>query len=861
VSKLTLISAQAGFGKTTLLSEWIRQCELPACWLSLEEGDNDPRRFLKYMVAALQTVKETGGEKAEPGIQPGKGGDVAPAGNESVLTQVINEITFMGKPFVFVLDDYHMITEREIQEMMLFLLEHMPAHMHLVISSRADPPWPISRLKAYGEIVEIRSEEMRFSADEAREFLNTRMGLGLSYEDVIALERRTEGWIVGLQLAALSMQGHPHREMFIQAFTGSHRYVVDYLVEEVLSQQPPEMREFLLKTSILSRMTAELCDAVVGRENSQAVLEVLERRNLFVVGLDDERRWYRYHHLFADLLRFRLQQENVKVIQDMHKRASTWYAENGLLADAVHHALAANDLDQILQLSEDLTVYRLDEVELKDLLGWLDRMPKTELELYPQLLVTQAWANFNLGKYELAEKILDRVDWMTNGEEQKSERAKLIQGHAAAIRCYLAELREDPRLAMQQAEEALMLLPEEEVQLRAFVAIRKANCLVWFGYLEKAISVYREAGEACQRVGEGQLAINALSEMAATQMLYGRLRQAVENIMKTCQYAENLAVRDGRKLPTMGILYRHMATIQRERNELAEAEHYAEEAIRVCEQWGEKESTLVAKMTFARVLFAQGKIEHVEENFEDIQRIAGEISPVYVDQFRSWIVLYRLLMGKLEQAKEWIGETGLSFSGCVEYEQHQNYYIYARYLLATGKYLQALEMVVAILSGVRSTEAGMYVIRYRTLQAILMNHLGRVDEAMSVMADALGAAREEGYVRSILDEGEQVNELLRMAISRGIEVVYAGELLGQLESETRLSSQPLPGATYLVEPLSEREMEVLRLLLTDLKVPEIAKELVIGASTVRSHIKSIYAKLNAHSRYEAVEKAKELRLV
>ena len=855
-TKLTLITAQAGFGKTTLLSEWISQCARLVCWLSLDEGDNDLQRFLKYFIVALQKVNSDLGEKVLVALQSPK-----PQQIEVLLAWLINDITSNDEPFVFVLDDYHVITEPEIQQLLLFLLDHMPPQMHLIISSRSDPPWPLARFRVRGEILEIRSQEMRFTLQEAATFLNDRMGLALSPQEVAALENRTEGWIVGLQMAALSMHQRPNKEAFIQAFTGSHRYVVDYLVEEVLDQLPPEIQEFLLKTSILARFTGALCDAVLEQQNSQQILIELEQKNLFLIPLDDERRWYRYHHLFADLLRYHLNHSYSGEVMDLHNRASLWYEQNDLFADALNHALVSNEIERIVQLTEEMTVYKLDHGELKVLLNWLERLPESAMMEYPWLLVTRTWALFNLGKYEAVEENLAEIERILSTQALPGKLADRVRGHAAALRSYLAELREDPQFAMQQAEAALALLPAQDLRLRAFVTIRWANCLAWIGDFERAIPLYLDAGESSKRVGENQLAITALSEMAIIQMVAGKLRMAVENISAVSNYAETLARRHGRRLPAMGILYRHFANIKREQNELAEAGHYAQEAIKICKQWGEKESLFAALTTSARVQFAQGKYEQITQSFQRAAQIASQISSEYVAQSKTRSFHYQLLMGRMDEAESWLQDLGLKDGGSFRYDRHEDYCNYARYLFIQGNVIQALEVLEAVLKVVTLAGAGMYIIQYKVLQAIFFSRVNRLEEAMAAMQTALSLARAEGYVRSILDEGEAVGDLLRTAIARGIEVTYAAKLLRVPQDESFQSPSRIMQAAGLVEPLSNRELEVLRLLITDLSAPEIADELYISVSTVRSHIKQIYSKLDAHSRFEAVSIAREMNLL
>ena len=854
--KLTLITAQAGFGKTTLLAEWIARRNQPVCWLSLDEGDNDLQRFLEYFLAALRKVKRDLGEPVLLALRSQKARQP-----EELLAWLINEISASAESFILILDDYHTITEPEIQQALLFLLDHLPAQMHLIISSRSDPPWPLAKLRVHGDLLEIRSQEMRFSLDEAATFLNERMGLALSTQDIATLEKRTEGWIVGLQLAALSMHPRPDRQAFIQAFAGSHRYVMDYLVEEVLSQQRPEIQEFLLKTSILSRFSASLCDALLGRRGSQNVFTELERKNLFLIPLDEERRWYRYHHLFADLLRHHLEQKFDREVLDLHRKASLWFEQHGLFADALNHALASKDIERVVQLTEQLTVYQLDHGELKILLAWFETLPEPTLERYPWLLVTRTWALFNLGKYEAVEDNLDQIASVLSTQRLPSDLENRVRGHAVALRSYLAELRDDPRSAARQAEAALAWLPEQDIQLRAFVAIRWANCLAWLGDLERSIPIYREAGESCKRVGESQLALTALSEMAVIQMAAGKLRQAVGSITEITRYAEELARRDGRKLPAMGILYRHLSNIQHERNQLAEADHAIKEAIHICKEWGEKEALFAALLASTRVQFSQGDFRQLAQSFQQINQIASQISAEYNARSQTWRVRYQLLTGKLAEAEKWVQELDLKAGDVLDYERREDYENFARFLFLRGDHSRALEVLENLLKTVNRAGAGMYAIQYRVMQAIFLTRTGRGEEALAAMREALTLAHVEGYVRSILDEGEPVGELLRTAISKGIEVAYASHLLQIFQDQSISSAAQGMQAARLVDPLSQRELEVLRLLVTDLSAPEIAGTLFISASTVRSHIKQIYSKLDAHSRFEAVSKARELNLL
>jgi LuxR family maltose regulon positive regulatory protein len=854
--KLTLISAPAGFGKTILLSECARGCNKKVAWLSLDDGDNDPLRFLTYFITAIGRIENGIGEGLLDTLE-----STHPPDTDSILSRLVNEIADVSQSIILMLDDYHVITELEIQEILLFILENLPAQLHLVISSRSDPPWPLARFRVRGELSEIRSKDLRFSKEEIASFLNDFMGLALSLEDVAALDVRTEGWIAGLQMAAISMKGREDIAGFIQSFTGSHRFVMDYLMEEVLEQQTPEVRDFLLKTSILDRLTGPLCDSLAGKQNSQSVLLELEQKNLFLVPLDDQRRWYRYHHLFADLLKSHLRQTHPDEVLDLHKKASNWYETNGLLPDAISHALAANDIKRIVRLTEELVISPMNYGELRALMGWLDSLPETTIHLYPWLLVTRALGHLNSGKYELTEAKFTAVEKILSARSESDEMVIRIRGYIAAIRSYLAELREDTLTAIQQAEAALALLPEKDIKLRSYVLIRWANCNSWLGDFQKAIPAYKEAGEASKLIGDGQSAIIAFSEMALVQMIAGNLNQAIESIHDIQHYAEELALRSGRRLPAMGVLYRHLGHIQRERNELPEASYYANEAVEICRQWGEKEALIFGLLGVARVKFAQGEYDQVDDLFRQILPIADQISPRAVKQFQMWSLHFQLLRGKTETAEIWAYDLGLTPSDEFGYGQRFEYQNYAHLLAAQRNYDQALKIVSGLVNVAEEVGDWYYRIQYLVLQAIILHKMNRSTEAMVALEKALTMACAEGYVCSILDEGEAVGDLLRMAIAQGIEVEYAEMLLTALEDEKEPITSGGISKVKLAESLSQREMEVLRLLVTELTTPEIADELIVSVSTVRSHIKNIYSKLDAHSRFEAVTKARDFGIL
>jgi len=530
--KLTLVSAPAGFGKTTLLSEWIhaigaRQAAgretiqsaaspfspplsspLRVAWVSLDKDDNDATRFLFYLIAALQTNETNVGEGVLMALQSPQ-----PPPVESVLTDLINEVIDIPGHIVLILDDYHLITAQPIHEALTFLLNHLPPQLHLILSTRADPPLPLVRLRGRGQLNELRATDLRFSPTEAAAFLNDVMGLGLSAEEIAALDARTEGWIAGLQMAALSMQGREDVSGFIKSFSGSHRFILDYLVEEVLDQQSSDIRGFLLRTSILERMSAPLCDAITGRANSQTILAQLEQNNLFLNHLDDERHWYRYHHLFADLLRKRLGATQPDILPALHLHASEWYEKSGLTAEAVNHALAIDDVERVSRLIAGNAFAMMDHGELATLVARLDALPEEMIKSQPWICVARAWAFIYAGQMDALEALLldaEEALWKVPTNDISFDEP--IAGHIVSIRAYSIALKGNMPRAAALAREALVYLPEQDLTARGWTASLLANALRWSGDLTGANQAFAEASTISQMAGHNHVAVNVLSD-------------------------------------------------------------------------------------------------------------------------------------------------------------------------------------------------------------------------------------------------------------------------------------------------------------------------------------------------------------
>ncbi len=872
--KLTLISAPAGFGKTTLLTSWLAARPAPAgggrrvAWLSLDRADNDPATFWTYVIAALRTAAPGVGEAALALLQA-----PAPPPVETVLTVLLNDLGTIAGEIVLVLDDYHVIDTGEVQDAMAFLLGHLPAGLHVVIASRADPALPLARLRARGELAEIRAAELRFTADEAAAYLNEVMGLALTAPDVAALEARTEGWIAALQLAALSMQGRADVAGFIAGFAGDDRYVVDYLAEEVLQRQPDRVQAFLLQTSVLGRLSGPLCDAVTGQADGKAMLAALDRGNLFLVPLDDRRRWYRYHHLFADVLQARLLDEQPGQVPGLHRRASAWYQHNGEPAAAIGHALAARDFQRAADLVELETPAMSKTRQEATVHGWLTMIPDEVISVRPVLSVAYAWVLLSIGEFGgVEDRLRDAERWLgpaadtgagspsppTGMVVANEEEYRSLPGTIELYRSALALARGEPLGTISHARRALELSSEEDHRWRAAASGLMGLAFWTTGDLEAGHAAYAECAAGLRRAGHIADIFGCAVALADIRITQGRLGAAMRTYEQALQGASE---QGGPVLRGTADMYVGMSEIYRERDDLPAATQQLLRSQELGEHIGLPQNPYRWRVAMARIRQAEGDLDGALDLLDEAERVyVGDffpnVRPVPALRARVWVA-----QGRLGEALGWAREQGLSVDDDLSYLREFEHITLARVLLAAQAQERAASSVheaTRLLERLRpAAEAGGRtgrVIEILILQALAGQARRDVPAALACLDRAVTLAEPEGYIRIFADEGLALASLLSAVARQRTAPNYVRRLLAAV----RETGPDRPAGQALIDPLSERELDVLRLLGTDLNGPAIARELMVSLNTVRTHTKNIYAKLAVTNRRAAVRRAGEL---
>ncbi len=870
-SPLTLITAPAGFGKTTLVAACVASCGMPVAWLSLDKDDNQQGRFLSYLVAALREADNTIGNEAAQLVT------AAPqALPEAILTSLVNDLDTAGRGAVLVMDDYQFISSPAVHGATAFLLDHCPNNFHLVIATRSDPPLPLARLRARGQTVELRATDLRFTPDEAAQFLNDVMGLRLDAESVAALEERTEGWVAGLQMAALSMRDHGDIHGFIQGFSGTNRYILDYLLEEVLASQPPEIQRFLLYTSILERLTAPLCDALLvvdekpapGEEGklaaempsmrpSGSVLDYLERANLFLVPLDDERAWYRYHHLFADLLRARLHQAQPNLTRRLHIQASAWLEQKGLVTEAIHHLFAVQEIGRAADLIERYGPARLAEGD-PSVLQMAEGLPPEMLVARPKIGIYQAWLLIIQGHISKAIPLMDDMTKQLAGAGANSE-VQWIGTIIASALAFLAPPGSTPDVQPLPDARLLDAIPAEELTLRNAADFLYGMALSRRGDLDRAVEVAVKCIQR-EKLTHGTSAIPTLAPfLSRIYLMLGRLHSAAGLCR---EFLDPLKEKGIRFVYTSGSMKIDLGEVLYEWNCLEEAEQYIRDGLLGNEPWQNIMTDGFGLVALARVLWAKGDYAEALQVVEKLEtRLQSRARPrEFYEDFHTLRARLQLASGDLQGAFHWADQVQLA----EDFDLHKDLYrlTLARIRLVQGRYAEVEKLLAGTTPAITAGSQTSRQLECNLLLAAAAAGQQRLPEALDLVESCLALAEPDGHIRIFLDVGEPARELLA-AYQRSApsdHEVFAQKILDAF-SRTSEASSPGPQPGGLIEPLSERELEVLNLIALGKTNQEIARRLIVAPGTIKAHAAAIFRKLDVANRTEAVARARELGIL
>jgi LuxR family maltose regulon positive regulatory protein len=850
--RLTLVSAPAGAGKTILVDEWVRSAHKRGAivgWLSLDDSDNDPGLFLDYIIASL----EEGGLLIDiPPIPPSFAGKTKV---ENSLAGFIREIMPLKREMVLILDDYHLIQNVEIHNALEYLIEHAPQNFHFIILTRSDPPFELARMRVAGQLVEVRMEQLRFSTQEAASFLQESAKVHLAEDDVAALTERTEGWIAGLQMAAISMRGREDADAFVAAFAGSHRFVFDYLLEQVLNRQSQQVREFLLQTSVLERLSAPLCDAVTGVDGTaRSLLDTLERDNLFLVPLDDERSWYRYHHLFSELLKLVLERSHPGHSAELHRRASKWYEAQEMVPEALHHALAAGDMELAEHIVSANVLALVENDEAGATLQNIDSVPQNDMITLPWLGITRAWA-LGAGQVQRSQQILDAVEISLKKAPESIEHQRL-KGHIAAARAYLYSIQGDKSNTILYASLANEQLPRDEIPVRAL------NLTIWgdirsddrkhdpssMPMLEQALSLALQAKKP-------HVAMIAAAALASANLHAGKLHELNRVCLEALKIAEEYQRRYQRPLSATANVYSLLARVLAEWGDNENAIQFARKGVILSEHWGQVDTEVMCLNYLGRALIFGNDMEQARQVIQRAHAVAQKISPWFWEMTITF-TLDSLLdcekqdVNEILEQKIRVQQSGARFTDLLS----------ARLMLRENhpdEALKVLERALAHLEGQPSFDT----VRIYGLRALAFQLKGEEKQALASLRHSLELAEPENRVATFVREGAAMEKLLRLARAKSITLEFVQRLLAVFE--TRRKHKPESGHVIetLIEPLSERELEVLQNLNGPLSTPEIAEQLVVSTNTVRTHIKNIYSKLDVHGRSGAVRRSRELGLL
>jgi LuxR family maltose regulon positive regulatory protein len=832
-------------------------------WVSLDTADNDPAFFWAYFVAALQSVHT---EIGKPALSMLRSPQPPPA--VWIVNSLINELADNETDFALVLDDYHEIDNQSIHESVSYLVEHLPPNMHLFIATRADPPLPLARLRARGQMTELRATDLRFTSGEAMELLNRMMHLGLSHSQVETLETRTEGWIAGLRMAALSIRTTNDVTAFIDTFGGGTRHVFDYLIEEVVDRQPPSIRDFLLHTSILDRLTGPLCNVITGRDDSQKILQKLEHENLFLVPLDDNNRWYRYHQLFSDLLRAQMISQKPNLMDELHSKASRWFESEGFTVEAVNHAMAAQDWERVKELIEPRVKTMIAQNRYATVAEWLSKIPSELIASHPWLCVLGAWASLFMRKYNDIQKFIQWAETIITEKRAESDKEpadwRHIRAYLLTLHAFLNLSSNDLTGTIELCHEALTYAPADDVLLFSTVMLNLGIAFTASGDLESGYTHFKEAATKAKETANYYYASAAVAHMADIEAQMGQLHRAAQTYRQAIRIAEEWGT--GECAPVAGYAYVGLGEVLYEWNSLDEAASLLSKGLQLGEMSGESEVVEILE----RSLIALARLYHAQRKPGDAQEAinrAKQLAPptVHLDyrplQVSSAEVRIWLAEDTLDEAIKWTEdvENSLTIKEIPDYRSEVTYLTSVRVKIAGGETKGIPESLESLQQAMHEKKRTHGVIEVLTLKALALQVQGRLDEALVALRSALSLAKSEGYVRTFVDEGEPMLRLLKNAAAKGIELDYVTKLLATFGARTQLE-KPTSGAS-LAEELTQREKEVLRLVAAGLSNRDSAELLVVTEGTIKKHLNNVFGKLGVRSRTQAVARAKELDLL
>lgn len=848
--KLILVAAPAGYGKTTLVSGWARGCGQPVAWLSLDERDNEPTRFLTYLIAALQTIEANLGQDVLAAVQSSQSASIA-----DWLPVLVNQLDNIATPFVLVLDDYHLITTPAIQQALAFLLEHQPAQLHLVLATRKDPPLPLPRLRSRGQLLELRQADLRFTLEETSSFLQRVTGTELSSEDVSALVTRTEGWIAGLQMAALSLREREDVACLISTFGGSHEYIVDYFAAEVLAQQPEPIKNFLLQTSVLDRLCGSLCDAVTGQTGGQHTLEQLQRANLFVVPLDSEHAWYRYHHLFRDLLRKQLQLEQPDSAPELQRRASQWCEDHQLFDEAIEQALAAHDEQRLARLLDDHAEEFFSRGEYVTVLRWIAALPDELRRARPALGILQAIMLSAVGKLREAERVLREVDEALADLDETIPHQRERLSQAAAAHALVATYQDDPHITLLHARRALDFTPGD-TGWRSSVLLARSNAHFLIGDVPACLADLEAALDIATAQHDHMLALFEMAKLAQTSWTHGQLMRAVQVCQTALHYIDQ---HDLARTTMINQVLITWGAILCERNELDRAGEHILRGLELSRTRQDVLDQLLAYRTLARLRLAQRDLPAAAEHLQQAEALSQSYH-IPLQHLSTLIgVKAQLLIrqGQLAEANTELHWLDVEAEPTIPFAYYGRVYVSLAQLRLMQGDLPAAEQALDRVSGFAQTSGQRrWVISAHILRALLYQTRRDLPQALNALEEAMNLCEPAGFIQEFLDEGEPMRALLHEAVRRHVKPEFAQRMLQRFSTD-RAAEKPIG----LVEPLSDREIEVLQLVAEGRSNQEIAAQLYLSLRTIKFHTSNIYGKLGVKNRTEAVAKARDLGLL